>query len=131
MTTLPSDPVKHESTQPGDLVTMAIEAAGDALHPCVSYASANDRAAAAYDLAQAIRCASPALTEAERAQLAAFLHPERGHFERELLMAFADHEDGPCRLDHHGECQDHPGGDVDGVCAIRAAREFLGLEAGR
>jgi hypothetical protein len=78
MTSVATPPVGHESRQPVDLVTAAIAAAGDALHPCLSFASETDRAAAAYDLAQAIRCAAPALTEAERAAMAEFLHPEGG-----------------------------------------------------
>lgn len=78
MTSLPTDPVKYESTLPVDLVAAAIQAAGDTLMPCLSYASDTDRAAAAYDLAGAIRCGAPLLTEAERACLAAYLYPEGG-----------------------------------------------------
>lgn len=71
------------STRPpqGDtdaLVILAIAAAGDDITPCLHYASEDDRAAAAYDLASAIRCAAPLLTESERATMAGYLHPEGG-----------------------------------------------------
>lgn len=78
MTSVATPPVGHEPRQPVDLVMAAIAAAGDALHPCLSYASETDRAAAAYDLASAIRCAGPLLTEDERAHLASYLYPEGG-----------------------------------------------------
>jgi hypothetical protein len=58
------------------LVIQAIAAAGDSIAPCLHYASILDRAAAAFDLASAIRCAAPLLTEPERATLAGYLHPE-------------------------------------------------------
>ena len=78
MTRVASTPVTHESTRAIDLVLAAIAAAGDALRPCLDYASETDRAAAAYDLAQAIRCAAPLLTDTERARMAEYLHPEGG-----------------------------------------------------
>jgi len=78
MTSVPTGTVQHDPGRSIDLVTAAIAAAGDALHPCLDYASETDRAAAAYDLAQAIRCAAPALTEDERAAMAAYLYPEGG-----------------------------------------------------
>lgn len=42
---------------------------------------------------------------------------------RPLLEALTDDE--PCTLDHHGYCQTHWGGEVDGKCGVAAAREFL------
>ena len=42
---------------------------------------------------------------------------------RPLLEALIDDE--PCTVDHHGYCQTHWGGEVDGRCEVAAAREFL------
>ncbi len=41
-----------------------------------------------------------------------------------LLGHFADHEDAPCRLDHHGACQEHGGSSLR-PCDIAAARKLL------
>lgn len=42
-----------------------------------------------------------------------------------LLHELVDHETDPCRLDHHGYCQEHPGGFADGGCTTRRSRELL------
>lgn len=57
----------------------------------------------------------------ERDALAARLEVAVG-----LLHRF-DYEDQPCRLDHHGYCQVHPGltPPEEGGCAIAAFRAFL------
>ena len=34
-------------------------------------------------------------------------------------------EDNSCRLDHHGNCQEHMGNDVDGVCLNKKMVNFL------
>jgi hypothetical protein len=130
MTSVPIRPGQHESTPEIDLILAAISAAGDALHPCQSYATEHDRAAAAYDLAQSIRCAAPALTEAERAAMAAYLYPEGGNPAQahQLLLDLVEHEDDPCSYDHHGYCQTHGPGEIP--CTIATARQFLGLPVG-
>lgn len=46
---------------------------------------------------------------------------------RPLLDALTDGE--ACILDHHGYCQTHWGGEVDGRCAVTTAREFLEASA--
>lgn len=52
-----------------------------------------------------------------------------------LLGHFVDHEDQPCRLDHHGACQEHGGSSLR-PCDVAAGREWLarvredGVEAG-
>lgn len=57
------------------------------------------------------------------------LRRERDEFAA-LLMGFVGHEDRPCSLDHHGNCQEHswtidePGE----VCGVLRARRLLGLE---
>jgi len=43
-----------------------------------------------------------------------------------FLGHLVDHEDGPCRLDHHGCCQEHPGGG-NTPCTTMAARQLLAL----
>jgi len=48
----------------------------------------------------------------------------------DLLESFCGHEDSPCSFDHHGCCQEHPGGWADGGCATAKARAVL-TEAGR
>jgi hypothetical protein len=77
---VPTDHVKHESTPPSGttLVSLAIAAAGDALRPCHQFATELDRGMAAADLAAAIRCAAPLLTEDERGAMALYLYPEGG-----------------------------------------------------
>jgi hypothetical protein len=45
-----------------------------------------------------------------------------------LLGQFVDHEDGPCRFDHHGACQEH--GSDEGPCATDTARQFLATVRG-
>lgn len=47
---------------------------------------------------------------------------------RELLRRFVEHEDQPCRFDHHGYCQEH--GTDEPPCAVRVARQLLGLDDG-
>lgn len=42
-----------------------------------------------------------------------------------LLWALVGHETNVCRYDHHGTCQEHPGGMLDGRCVTFAARELL------
>ena len=42
-----------------------------------------------------------------------------------LLRELVGHETDPCRLDHHGYCQEHPGGFNDAGCTTRRARELL------
>jgi hypothetical protein len=44
---------------------------------------------------------------------------------RELYERLSEYENGPCNFDHHGYCQDHPGEQEVGDCAIIEAREFL------
>ncbi|NUQ98323.1 MAG: hypothetical protein HOY79_17825 [Streptomyces sp.] len=41
-----------------------------------------------------------------------------------LLGHFVDHEDQPCRLDHHGGCQEHRGSSLR-PCDVAAGRELL------
>ena len=41
-----------------------------------------------------------------------------------LLGHFVDHEDQPCRLDHHGACQEHGGSSLR-PCDVAAGRELL------
>ena len=49
---------------------------------------------------------------------------------RVVLAANTAYEDTPCRFDHHGDCQEHLRGDIDGRCAVAVARELLaGVEA--
>ena len=43
-----------------------------------------------------------------------------------LLDALTDDE--PCRVDHHGYCQEHGAQEVDGECANAVARRLLGPE---
>lgn len=43
----------------------------------------------------------------------------------ELLAYIPSYETEPCRLDHHGYCQDHPGGFREGGCWVAATRAFL------
>jgi hypothetical protein len=45
----------------------------------------------------------------------------------DALLYHVEGEDGPCRLDHHGYCQDH-GSFEEGECMIRQHRRLLGLE---
>lgn len=40
-----------------------------------------------------------------------------------LLARFVD--DNPCRFDHHGDCQEHIGGNP---CAVDQVRKLLGIE---
>ena len=47
---------------------------------------------------------------------------------RELLAYIPSYETEPCRLDHHGYCQDHPGGFREGGCWVAAARAALSGE---
>ena len=47
---------------------------------------------------------------------------------RELLTYIPSYETEPCRLDHHGYCQDHPGGFREGGCWVAAARAALSGE---
>lgn len=49
---------------------------------------------------------------------------------RELLAEFVAHESGPCRLDHHGYCQDHGRFD-EGECKVVVARRALGRKPGQ
>lgn len=44
---------------------------------------------------------------------------------RGLLHRFVDHEDDPCRFDHHGDCQEHGS---SGPCQVAEARRLLGLD---
>ena len=44
---------------------------------------------------------------------------------RAVLAANTAYEDTPCRLDHHGYCQEHMRGDIDGRCSVAVARELL------
>lgn len=46
---------------------------------------------------------------------------------RLALTGLANHEDQPCRFDHHGYCQEHPGGFGWEGCGIAIARSALGL----
>lgn len=49
---------------------------------------------------------------------------------RDLLAYMLEVEREPCRLDHHGHCQEHPGGfRDDGGCWIAAARDLLGVKS--
>lgn len=49
---------------------------------------------------------------------------------RVVLAANTAYEDTPCRFDHHGYCQEHLRGDIDGRCPVAVARELLaGVEA--
>lgn len=41
-----------------------------------------------------------------------------------LLGHFVDHEDQPCRLDHHGACQEHGGSSLR-PCDVAVGREWL------
>lgn len=41
-----------------------------------------------------------------------------------LLGHFVDHEDQPCRFDHHGACQEHGGSSLR-RCDVAAGRELL------
>lgn len=41
-----------------------------------------------------------------------------------LLGHFVDHEDRPCRLDHHGACQEHGGSSLRS-CDVAVGRELL------
>jgi len=41
-----------------------------------------------------------------------------------LLGHFIDHEDAPCRFDHHGACQEHGGSSLR-RCDVAAGRELL------
>lgn len=43
----------------------------------------------------------------------------------QLIKRMSEYENGPCNYDHHGYCQDHPGQQEVGDCAIVACREFL------
>ena len=43
----------------------------------------------------------------------------------ELLNGLVGHEDSPCLLDHHGYCQEHPGGFNDEGCITKQARAIL------
>lgn len=40
-----------------------------------------------------------------------------------LLEEFLEPNDTDCRLDHHGNCQEH--GTFDSVCLIKRTRNFL------
>lgn len=42
-----------------------------------------------------------------------------------LLGYFVDHEDQPCRLNHHGACKAHNGSELR-PCDVAAGRELLG-----
>jgi hypothetical protein len=46
-----------------------------------------------------------------------------------LLGCFVDHEDGPCRFDHHGACQEHSGSGLR-RCDVAAGRELLARNRG-
>lgn len=47
----------------------------------------------------------------------------------QILRELVEPEDGPCRFDHHGYCQEHGWfGDQPGECGIREARGLLGLD---
>ena len=46
---------------------------------------------------------------------------------RAALRYHVESEDGPCRLDHHGYCQDHNSFE-EGECRVRVHRRLLGLE---
>lgn len=41
-----------------------------------------------------------------------------------LLGFFVDHEDQPCRLNHHGACEEHGGSELR-PCDVAAGRELL------
>lgn len=41
-----------------------------------------------------------------------------------LLGHFVDHEDQPCRLNHHGACQEHGGSSLR-PCDVAVGREWL------
>lgn len=43
----------------------------------------------------------------------------------DVLHDLVDHEDSPCVLDHHGDCQEHPGSGIDGECTTARARRLL------
>lgn len=47
----------------------------------------------------------------------------------ELLHRFVDHETDPCRLDHHGYCQEHPGCHEINDCPVAKGRALLGQSA--
>ena len=49
----------------------------------------------------------------------------RAEVAKGLLREAVETENYPCRLDHHGYCQDHPWGMRDGGCWIVAARALL------
>lgn len=57
------------------------------------------------------------VTEVER------LRGERDQL-AEQLGHQVDHEDGPCRFDHHGACQEHGGSELR-PCDVATARELL------
>jgi hypothetical protein len=46
-----------------------------------------------------------------------------------LLGHFVDHEDEPCRFDHHGACQEHGGSSLR-RCDVAAGRELLARTRG-
>lgn len=48
---------------------------------------------------------------------------------RVLLDALVGHESSPCLLDHHGFCQEHPGGFDEQGCVTARARKLLGQAA--
>lgn len=45
---------------------------------------------------------------------------------RSIVAEFAEGEDGPCRLDHHGYCQEHFL--TNGECIVKRGRRALALE---
>lgn len=44
-----------------------------------------------------------------------------------ILEEMVGAEDGPCRFDHHGYCQQHGWFGEPGECGTREAQELLGL----
>lgn len=45
-----------------------------------------------------------------------------------LLHDLADHEDGDCRFDHHGYCQEHGWFATDPKCPIQRYKELMGKD---
>ena len=45
----------------------------------------------------------------------------------DVLRDLVAHETDPCRYDHHGYCQEHPGGTADMGCATAWGRYLMDL----
>lgn len=49
----------------------------------------------------------------------------------ETLHFLVEDEDEPCWFDHHGYCQGHHTGEIDGECATAYARRLVGLDGAK